>query len=91
MADYELGGSGSGSSTAAKATDAYGIQAISEDATYKYYFFEDGSENWYVMRKHLVNAVYEYTKGTGGYASVYQSAILGPSGSPVWDDYGATF
>ena len=75
----------------AKATDAYGIQAISEDATYKYYFFEDDSANYYVMRKHATNNVYDYTKGTGGYSSVYVDSSNGPSGSPTWADRGATF
>lgn len=75
----------------AKPTDAYSIQAISDDGTYKYFFFEDDSANYYIMRKHITNKVFDYTAGTGGYSSVYQSAILGPSGSPTYDDYGATF
>lgn len=75
----------------AKATDSYGIQAISEDATYKYFWFEDAAKNYYIMRKHLTNKVFTYTKGVGGYESVYQSAILGPSGSPTFDSYGDVF
>lgn len=74
-----------------KATNAYSIVAISEDATYKYFWFEDADKNYYIMRKHLTNLVFTYTKGTGGYEAVYQSAILGPSGSPTWDSYGDTF
>lgn len=74
-----------------KATDGYGIQAISDDGTYKYYFFEDSAGNWYILRKTLATSVFLYTKGTGGYASVYQSAILGPSGSPTFASYGTTF
>ena len=80
-----------GSSSSGKATDAYGIQAISDDGTYKYFFFEDASANYYVMRKNLSTSVFTYTKGTGGYSSVYQSSILGPSGSPTFADYGTTF
>jgi hypothetical protein len=82
---------GGSSSSSGKATDAYGIQAISDDGTYKYFFFEDASANYYVMRKHQTNSTFSYTKGTGGYSSVYQSAILGPSGTPTWADYGTTF
>jgi hypothetical protein len=74
-----------------KATVAYSISAISDDGTYKYFFFEDASLNYYVMRKALATNVFTYTKGTGGYSTVYQSAILGPSGSPTWASYGATF
>lgn len=74
-----------------KATDGYGIQAISDDGIYKYYFFEDSAGNWYILRKTLATSVFLYTKGTGGYASVYQSDILGPSGSPTFASYGATF
>lgn len=80
-----------GGGSAAKATDAYGIQAISDDGTYKYFFFEDASANYYVMRKTIATSVFAYTKGTGGYASVYQSSVLGPSGSPTWASYGTTF
>ena len=71
--------------------DKYGIQAISNDGTYKYYFFEDGSANYYVMRKTIASSLFKYTKGTGGYAAVYVDATHGPSGTPTWADYGATF
>ena len=74
-----------------KTTDAYGIQAISDDGTYKYFFFENDDTNHYVMRKNLTTKVFSYTKGTGSYTTVYQSAILGPSGSPTWGTRGATF
>jgi hypothetical protein len=77
--------------TPAKATDAYSIAAISDDGTYKYFWFEDASLNYYIMRKTIATSVFQYTKGTGGYASVYQSSILGPSGSPSWASYGNTF
>lgn len=74
-----------------KATDAYSIAAISDDGTYKYFWFEDAALNYYIMRKTLATSIFLYTKGTGGYASVYQSSILGPSGSPTFASYGNTF
>lgn len=73
-----------------KATGAYSVSAVSEDATYKYFWFEDASLNYYIMRKHKTNKVFDYTKGTGGYESVYQSSILGPS-SGTFANYGETF
>jgi len=81
----------SGTSTPPKASDEYGIQAISDDGTYKYFFFENDSTNYFVMRKNLTTKVFSYTKGTGSYTTVYQSEILGPSGSPTWGTRGATF
>lgn len=83
-----IGGTSGG---APKDTDRFGIQAISDDGTYKYFFFEADDADYYIMRKHKANKTFTYTAGTGGYAAVYQSAILGPSGSPVWADRGATF
>lgn len=74
-----------------KATSNYAISAISDDGTYKYYWFEDADLNYYIMRKTSATSVFAYTKGTGGYTSVYQSSVLGPSGSPTWGTYGATF
>ena len=88
---YSLKVSSGSSSSLAKSTDAYGVQAISDDGTYKYFFFEDDSANYYVMRKHKTNKTFSYTKGTGGYASVYVNSTSGPSGSPTWADRGATF
>lgn len=84
------GGGGGGSATA-KPTDAYGVQAISDDGTYKYFFFEDASANYYIMRKTTATSLFKYTKGTGGYSAVYVSSTAGPSGSPTWADYGTTF
>ncbi len=84
-------GSINSSSVPAKATDAYGIQAISDDGTYKYFFFEADNADYYILRKTIATSVFKYTKGTGGYAAVYQSAALGPSGSPTWADKGTTF
>lgn len=80
-----------GSSSSGKATDAYGWSATSDDGTYKYFFFEDASLNYYIMRKHKTNKVATYTKGTGGYSAVYVSSSAGPSGSPTWSTYGGTF
>lgn len=74
-----------------KATDAYSVVAISNDGTYKYFWFEDATSNYYIMRKTLATSIFTYTKGTGGYSAVYQSAILGPSGSPTFASYGTTF
>ena len=72
-------------------TKAYSVSAVSDDGTYKYFFFEDASLNYYIMRKHKTNKVFTYTKGTGGYSAVYVSASAGPSGSPTWSTYGGTF
>lgn len=83
--------SGGSSGGAAKPTDAYSISAISETATHKYFYFEDSSLNWYVMRKDLSTNVYDYTKGTGGYESVYDTPTTAPSGSLTWASYGDTF
>lgn len=82
---------GASSSSLAKATDAYGIQAISDDGTYKYFFFEADNGDYYILRKTLATNVFEYTKGTGGYAAVYVDSTHGPSGTPTWADRGATF
>lgn len=76
---------------AAKATDAYGYQAKSNDGTYTYWFFEDASGNWYIRRKHDTNETHTFTKGTGGYSSVFVDKNSAPSGTPTWADYGATF
>lgn len=72
-------------------TRAYSISAVSDDGTYKYFYFEDASLNYYIMRKHKANKVFTYTKGTGGYSAVYVSSSAGPSGSPTWATYGNTF
>lgn len=77
--------------TPAKDTDRFGIQAISNDGTYKYFFFEADDADYYIMRKHITNKTFSYTAGTGGYAAVYQSSTLGPSGSPTWGDRGTIF
>lgn len=82
---------GGGAASTGKTTDAYGIQAVSNDGTYKYFFFEDASANYYIMRKAIATKVFTYTKGTGGYAAVYVSASAGPSGSPTFASYGTTF
>lgn len=69
----------------------YGISAISDDGTYKYFFFEDNDLNYYILRKHIANKVFTYTAGTGGYSAVYVDSTHGPSGSPTWGTKGSTF
>lgn len=86
-----ISGSISASFTPAKDADRFGIQAISDDGTYKYFFFEDKDLNYYVMRKTLATGFFGYTKGTGGFATVYVNSTTGPSGSPTWASYGTTF
>lgn len=81
---------GGASGGAAKPSDAYGIQAISQTATHKYYYFEDDVNNWYILRKTLATSVFDYAKGTGGYTSVYTNSTSDPSGG-VFGTYGATF
>lgn len=71
--------------------NTYGIQAISDDGTYKYFFFEDNDTNYYILRKHKTNKVFTYTAGTGGYSAVYVDKDNGPSGSPTWGTKGSTF
>ena len=74
-----------------KATNMYGYQSKSTTATHKYFFYEDASLNWYIMRKTIATGVMDYTKGTGGYASVYVDSTSAPSGSPTFASYGNTF
>lgn len=83
--------SGSVTLSPPKEADRYGIQAESEDATYQYYWFEADNADYYIMRYHKTNLIYEFTKGTGGYAAVYVDSTHGPSGTPTWADRGATF
>lgn len=74
-----------------KVTQKYAISAISLTDTYKYFFFEDASKNWYILRKTLATSIFDYAKGTGGYQSVYVDSTSGPSGSPTFDSYGDIF
>lgn len=83
-----IGGSSGG---AVKATDAYSYQAKSNDGTYTYWFFEDADGDWYIRRKHDTNETHTFTKGTGGYSSVFVNKNSAPLGSPTWADYGTTF
>lgn len=83
--------SGGGGIPANKATDAYAYQAKSNDGTYKYFFYEDGAGNWYIMRLVITTGVATYTKGTGGYTSVYVDSTSAPSGSPTWSTYDVVF
>ena len=89
--DGSIAVTGSFSSSPPKVTDAYGIQAISDDGTYKYFFFEADNADYYILRKTIATSVFKYTKGTGGYAAVYVDSTHGPSGTPTWADRGATF
>jgi hypothetical protein len=84
-------GSVGGGIPATKATDAYGYQANSVTSTDKYYFYEDGSGNWYILKKVISTGVVTYAKGTGGYSSVYVDNVSAPSGSPSFGTYDATF
>lgn len=77
--------------TGGKASDEYGINAISEDATYKYFWFEADDLDYYIMRKNKTTKVLTFTKGTGGYTTVYVNETSGPSGTPTWASRGATF
>ena len=81
-----IGGIGGG-----KATDAYSYQAKSNDGTYTYWFFEDADGDWYIRRKHDTNETHTFTKGTGGYSSVFIDKNSAPSGSPTYADYATTF
>ena len=74
-----------------KVTDAYSFQALSDTGTYLYVFNEDGNGNWYIARYDSTTLQTSYTKGTGGYLTVYVDATHAPSGSPAWDTYDATF
>lgn len=81
-----------GGSALEKPTNAYAIGAISETATYKYFFFENDAGAWYIMRKNLSTNQFDYAKGaSGGYLSVWTSATTAPSGSLTFDSYGNTF
>ena len=84
-------GSISVTSAPPKPSDKYSVVAISETATYKYFFFEDKDLNWYILRKTLASNVFDYAAGTGGYTSVYDSPTTDPTGSPTFDTYGAIF
>jgi len=84
-------GAFSTASTPPKSSDEYGINAISEDATYKYFWFEADDLDYYIMRKNKTTSVFTFTKGTGGYTSVYINETSGPTGSPTWGTRGATF
>lgn len=80
-----------GSSSSGKAIDAYAVQAKSDDGTYIYYFRENATPDYAIMRKHKTTGVWSFAKGTGSYAAVYVDASSGPSDSPTWGTYGAIF
>jgi len=77
--------------TPPKVSDKYGIQAISDDGTYKYFYFEADNSDWYILRKHKANKVFSYGKGTGGYTTVYDTPTTGPDPAPTWGDRGTIF
>ncbi len=72
-------------------TDPYGYQAKSTTATHSHYFFEDADGNWYIKRKTLATEVFDYTKGTGGYDTVFVDKDSAPSGTLTWGSFGDTF
>ena len=78
-------------SAPSKPTDAYGYCASSATSTHEYAFFEDKDGNWYIMRETLATEVVDYTKGTGGYDSVYVDKDSAPSGTLTWASYSNTF
>jgi len=80
-----------GGSSSGKAMDAYAIQAKSDDGTYIYYFRENATPDYAIMRKNKTTGVWTFAKGTGSYAAVYVSPTAGPSGSPTFDTYGNIF
>lgn len=73
-----------------KPSDLYAYQASSNDGTYEYIFKEDKNTDWLIVRLDN-NDIASYSKGTGGYMTVYVDATSAPSGSPTWADYGTTF
>ncbi len=74
-----------------KPTDGYSYSAKSLSGSYKYFFFEDKDNNWYIMRKNTSTEVVDYAKGTGGVSSVFVDKDSAPSGSPTFASYAATF
>ncbi len=72
-------------------TAPFSFSAKSDDGTYTYYYFEDASDNWYIRRKNQTTLVHTFTRGTGGYSSVYTDSTHGPSGSPTFENFGSIF
>jgi hypothetical protein len=59
----DLGGSSNSSAT-------FDIRNIEEDATYKYFGFEErGGTDWRIMRKTLATSTFLYATGTTDYAT----------------------
>ena len=77
--------------TTAKIKDSYAIQAKSNDGTYTYYFRENATPDYALMRKHDTTGVWSFAKGTGSYTTVYVDESSAPTGSPTWGTYGAIF
>ena len=80
---------GGGSTTGGSPLAKYFYSAKSETATYKYFFFEDADENWYIARKVLATGVFDYAVGTGGYQSVYDDATSDPIGPMTFGNIGS--
>jgi hypothetical protein len=72
-------------------TTEWGYCADSLTVTYQYYFFEDKSLNYKIMRETLATGVYAYATGAGSYTSVYVDSTSDPAGSPTFGTYGAIF
>lgn len=90
LQDLSISGIGGGI-PANKATDAFSYAVTSETVTHTYYFFEDGNGNWYIRRKDKTTGVHDFSKGIGGYESVFVNNTSAPSGSPTWGTYDETF
>lgn len=78
-------------SSSGKPTDGYSYSAKSLNGNYKYFFFEDKDNNWYIMRKNTSTEVVDYATGTGGVSSVFVDKDSAPSGSPTFASYSSTF
>jgi len=90
--DFPTGnGSFSSDKIIAQMATEWGYCADSLTATYQYYFFEDKSLNYKIMRITLTTGVIAYATGTGGYTSVYVNNTSDPTGSPTFGTYGAIF
>lgn len=72
-------------------TNKYKYHAESTTATYDYAFYEDKDGNWYVQRETIATGYLDFTKGTGGIASVYVNSTSAPAGSNTYASYAETF
>lgn len=74
-----------------KPTNNFSYSAKSLNGSYKYFYFEDKDNNWYIMRKNTSTEVVDYATGTGGVSSVFVDKDSPPSGSPTFASYASTF